>query len=461
MICKNCGRELSGTAKFCVNCGAPVEEAPEMNAQAPNYTQQNTYTGSAPQAGSAPKPAGGDDKKIVLQIFAGVFGLLLVWQFLKNFFPGIGDLFQVFSMPGWGVGFIYILFQVFARLFRIVYSLVALAMAAVLLATILRWTKERSRSILFTLAELSVLQLAIVLVRAIFILISMLAEGAFGWGYSFGSWLGYWAKQFGLVLLFDVILVGGLFGILYLMGVAISLTLGKEDLSAAPKDVIDMLKELGSSTKKTQSQSGPTYAQGGAAPMGGAAPVYGQAPTGSAAPMGGAAPVYGQTPTGGAAPAYGQAPMGGAAPVYNQAPVYAQGPLQTDRSLGMYILLTIVTCGIYGYYFIYKMAKDVNTACEGDGKSTSGLAAFILLSIVTCGIYAWVWYYNLGNRLQSNAPRYGLHFTENGTSVLMWLIFGSLLCGIGQFIAMNILIKNSNALCAAYNNLAAQSAPQA
>lgn len=447
MFCKNCGREIPDNVKFCVNCGAPIGQTPEANAQASNQAQQNAYTSPASQA--APKPAGGDDKKIVLQIFAGVFGLLLVWQFLKNFFPGIGDLFQVFSMPGWGVGFIYILFQVFARLFRIVYSLVALAMAAVLLATILRWTKERSRSILFTLAEFSVLQLAIVLVRAIFILISMLAEGAFGWGYSFGSWLGYWAKQFGLVLLFDVILVGGLFGILYLMGVAISLTLDKEDLSAAPKDVIDMLKELGSSTKKTQSQSGPTYAQGGAAPMGGAAPVYGQAPTGSAAPMGGAAP------------AYGQAPMGGAAPVYNQAPVYAQGPLQTDRSLGMYILLTIVTCGIYGYYFIYKMAKDVNTACEGDGKSTSGLAAFILLSIVTCGIYAWVWYYNLGNRLQSNAPRYGLNFTENGTSVLMWLIFGSLLCGIGQFIAMNILIKNSNALCAAYNNLAAQSAPQA
>ena len=126
--------------------------------------------------------------------------------------------------------------------------------------------------------------------------------------------------------------------------------------------------------------------------------------------------------------------------------------LKTDRGLLVYILLTIVACGIYSYYFIYSIAQDVNTACEGDGESTGGLVAFILLSIVTCGIYSWVWYYKLGNRLAANGPRYGFTFQENGTTVLMWLIFGSLLCGVGPFIAMHILIKNTNAICAAYNN---------
>lgn len=125
--------------------------------------------------------------------------------------------------------------------------------------------------------------------------------------------------------------------------------------------------------------------------------------------------------------------------------------LKDDRGLLSYILLSIITCGIYSYYFIYKLAKDVNVACEGDGERTQGLVAFILLSVVTCGIYSWIWYYGLGNRLASNAPRYGMSFQENGTTVLMWLIFGSLLCGIGPFIAMNILIKNSNKICNAYN----------
>lgn len=132
-------------------------------------------------------------------------------------------------------------------------------------------------------------------------------------------------------------------------------------------------------------------------------------------------------------------------------PPYRGERLKDDRGLASYIILSIITCGIYGYYFIYKMAHDVNVACDGDGENTSGLVAFILLSMITCGIYAWYWYYKLGNRLANNAGRYGLSIQENGTTVLMWCIFGSLICGIGPFIAMHILIKNSNMICNAYN----------
>ena len=132
-------------------------------------------------------------------------------------------------------------------------------------------------------------------------------------------------------------------------------------------------------------------------------------------------------------------------------PPYRGEKLKDDRGLASYIILSIITCGIYGYYFIYKMAHDVNIACDGDGENTSGLEAFILLSMITCGIYAWYWYYKLGNRLANNAGRYGLGIQENGTTVLMWCIFGTLICGIGPFIAMYILIKNSNMICNAYN----------
>lgn len=134
----------------------------------------------------------------------------------------------------------------------------------------------------------------------------------------------------------------------------------------------------------------------------------------------------------------------------NEAP-YAGEKLKTDRGLLVYIILTIITCGIYGYYFLYKMAKDVNIACEGDGEKTAGLLQFVVLSYITCGIYGMIWYYKLGNRLAENAPRYGMNFQENGTTVLMWQIFGIVLCGIGPFIAMSILIKNSNKICEAYN----------
>ncbi|NCB93880.1 MAG: DUF4234 domain-containing protein [Clostridia bacterium] len=125
--------------------------------------------------------------------------------------------------------------------------------------------------------------------------------------------------------------------------------------------------------------------------------------------------------------------------------------VKEDRSLLVYVLLGFVTCGIYSFYFLYKFIKDLNTVCEGDGKNTPNIFLVMLYTILTCGIYAFYFYYSMGNRLADNAPRYGKNFEENGTTVLLWMIFGSLLCGIGSFVAMNILFKNMNELARAYN----------
>ncbi len=125
--------------------------------------------------------------------------------------------------------------------------------------------------------------------------------------------------------------------------------------------------------------------------------------------------------------------------------------VQTNRSLLKYILFTIVTLGLYGFWFIYKLAQDINIICKEDGKNTAGLLKFIVFTMITCGIYAWFWYYGVGNRLAENASRYNLTFSENGTTVLLWMLFGSMLCGIGIFVALHIIIKNTNALATAYN----------
>ncbi len=125
--------------------------------------------------------------------------------------------------------------------------------------------------------------------------------------------------------------------------------------------------------------------------------------------------------------------------------------IKTNRSIVVYIVFNIITCGIYGWYFIYCLARDVNIMCKDDGQNTGGLLAYILLNIITCGFYSLYWMYSLGNRLASNAPRYGLSFQENGTTVLLWYLVGLLACGIGPYVAMHLLIKNTNALATAYN----------
>lgn len=135
---------------------------------------------------------------------------------------------------------------------------------------------------------------------------------------------------------------------------------------------------------------------------------------------------------------------------------YVPTQLDTDRSIVAYILLGLITCGIYGLYMLHCMIQDVNVTCRGDGKETKGILEYILFGIITCGIYDYIWLYKFGNRIQENAPRYGMHFEESGTTILLWFVFGSLLCGIGPWIAMYYIIRNTNALNAAYNNMMAQ-----
>lgn len=127
--------------------------------------------------------------------------------------------------------------------------------------------------------------------------------------------------------------------------------------------------------------------------------------------------------------------------------------IQTDRNIILYVLLSIITCGIYGYWFIYMLAQDINEMCKDDGQKTGGLAVFILLSFVTCGLYALYWYYQIANRLQANANKYGITVAENGTTILLWYLIGLLVCGIGPYVAMHLIIKNTNAMAIAYNKM--------
>lgn len=126
--------------------------------------------------------------------------------------------------------------------------------------------------------------------------------------------------------------------------------------------------------------------------------------------------------------------------------------LKTNRSLLVYILLNIVTLGIYSLFFYHGIAKDMNVACQGDGKHTKGLIAFILLTCITCGIYAIVWHYGVCERVAMNSSRRGVPCNVDGGKFLLWYLLGSLLCGIGMFVAMHKMIVGVNNICAAYNS---------
>jgi hypothetical protein len=56
------------------------------------------------------------------------------------------------------------------------------------------------------------------------------------------------------------------------------------------------------------------------------------------------------------------------------------------RGLASYILLSMITSGIYGMWRIHVLARDMNLMCEGDGKKTRGFLAVFFFGLITFGI---------------------------------------------------------------------------
>lgn len=126
--------------------------------------------------------------------------------------------------------------------------------------------------------------------------------------------------------------------------------------------------------------------------------------------------------------------------------------IKDDRNFITYLLLSIVTCGIYSIYFWYLYVEDINTVFYGDGEDSPNYILVLLLSFITCGIYGFYWYYKQANRIyRGSYERYGVPVSETGTSVLLWLLLGSLVCGLGSLIAQYFMISNLNKVANAYN----------
>ena len=93
-----------------------------------------------------------------------------------------------------------------------------------------------------------------------------------------------------------------------------------------------------------------------------------------------------------------------------------------QRSIVTYIILTIVTCGIFGIYWFVCLTNDVNTV-SGDINGTSGGVA-VLLSIVTCGIYGLYWAYKQGDKIDFAKRQRGVPSTNTGIMYLLLSVFG-------------------------------------
>lgn len=92
-----------------------------------------------------------------------------------------------------------------------------------------------------------------------------------------------------------------------------------------------------------------------------------------------------------------------------------------ERNIIVQILLTVVTCGLYGIYWFITLTDDAaHAAGEAD---FSGGKAF-LFTILTCGIYGLYWYYKMGKTLYVANQKAGLTASDNSVLFLVLGLFG-------------------------------------
>ncbi len=118
-------------------------------------------------------------------------------------------------------------------------------------------------------------------------------------------------------------------------------------------------------------------------------------------------------------PRYEQAPP----PPYN---AYQPGYQRPTRSVAVAIILSIVTCGIYGIYWLVVLNDEIN-ALTGDTTAASGIVVF-LLSLVTCGIYGIYWAYVMGRKVA-----YLNRTADSGVINLIIALFGFQIINLALF----------------------------
>jgi Domain of unknown function (DUF4234) len=118
-----------------------------------------------------------------------------------------------------------------------------------------------------------------------------------------------------------------------------------------------------------------------------------------------------------------QPPTYGMQPVPNahgtQLPI---APADAVRNVGVCILLSLVTCGIYGMYWQYLQFRAINAFL---GRREHDFWMYFLLTFITCGIYALYYEYKFALTVCEVQRSRGLPVNENLPFIAVGLaVFG-------------------------------------
>lgn len=128
------------------------------------------------------------------------------------------------------------------------------------------------------------------------------------------------------------------------------------------------------------------------------------------------------------------------------------GQLKTSRGLLKFILLNIITLGIYSLVIFSGISSDINViASRYDGKKTMHFCLlFFLVGPITLGIADIVWFHRISNRIGNELKRRQIAYSFSASDYWLWNVLGAAIV-IGPFVYLHKLFKAMNMLSENYN----------
>ena len=125
--------------------------------------------------------------------------------------------------------------------------------------------------------------------------------------------------------------------------------------------------------------------------------------------------------------------------------------LRTNRGLLKFLLLSLITFGIYGIVVMTHISMEIDTiASPRDHKNTMNyLLVCFFLGPITLGIYTLIWNHQLSNRIGDELKARNLGYEFDAGTFWGWAFLGSLIL-IGPFVFLHKLLKSMNLINESY-----------
>lgn len=135
-------------------------------------------------------------------------------------------------------------------------------------------------------------------------------------------------------------------------------------------------------------------------------------------------------------------------------------PLNPNYGMLKAVLLSLITLGIYGFFFLHKLSSDINRiASPSDGKKTMNGA--LMMFLTTAGafipivnffifILPLIWYHTVSDRIGDQLRARQQQYSFGAGTYWGWAFFGAFIL-IGPFVYLYKLCYAMNLLCDNYN----------